>query len=86
MEQMSEPQPTAEPTAEPQESQGIDSIIERVDSYIQQPEMVTPQTLNELKMELMDLKTFLDGGETGGQLQGQPSGLSDMMAKYGGGQ
>lgn len=41
----------------------IDGIISRVDSYISNPSQVTPETLNELKNELVDLKTFLDGGE-----------------------
>ena len=85
MEQMSEPMA---PTAGPMEQQagGIDAIIERVESYIQQPEMVTPQTMNELKMELIDLKTFLDGEETQEPTQAPQSGLSEMMSKYGGGQ
>lgn len=41
----------------------IDGIISRVDSYMANPAQVTPETLGELKMELMDLKAFLDGGE-----------------------
>ena len=42
---------------------GIDSIIARVDSYMKNPETVTPETLQELKDELVDLKSYLDGGE-----------------------
>ena len=64
-------------------SQGIDSIIGTVESYIQDPSLVTPKTLNELKMELMDLKTYLDREESGEPVT-QQTGLSDMMSKYGG--
>ena len=39
----------------------IDQVISRVESYIQNPRMVTPETLNELKSELIDLKTEYEG-------------------------
>ena len=42
----------------------VDSMIARVDEYIQNPKLVTPQTLQELKSELEDLKKYLDGEET----------------------
>ena len=45
------------------ESDGIDGIIATVESYIQNPKMVTPETLNQLKSDLMDLKDYLDNGE-----------------------
>ena len=40
---------------------GIDSIISKVEEYIANPKMVTPETLTELKEDLIDLKEFLDG-------------------------
>jgi len=42
---------------------GIDGIIATVASYIENPELVTPETLTALKEDLMDLKTVLDGDE-----------------------
>lgn len=74
MEQMTE--------SEPMESEGIDGIISRVDEYIQNPQMVTPETLTALKAELMDLKTVLDGEEA--PAESQPTAMSEMMAKHGG--
>lgn len=45
----------------------LGDIIKRVDSYIKDPKLVTPDTLSELKSELEDLKGFLDsdGNEDG---------------------
>ena len=43
------------------EGNGIDSIIQAVEEYIANPKMVTPETLTELKEDLIDLKEFLDG-------------------------
>ena len=45
------------------EPMGIDSIISRVVSYIENPKLVTPETLTELKEELEDLKGYMDGEE-----------------------
>lgn len=47
----------------------IDNIISTVDGYIQDPKTITPETLAQLKMDLEDLKTVLDGEE-----HGEPSG------------
>ena len=50
----------------PQETEGpigIDDIISRVEGYVADPKMVTPETLADLLGELKDLKDYLDGGE-----------------------
>lgn len=62
---------TNEMPEEAQDAPGspIDAIIATVDGYIQNPASVTPETLAQLKMDLEDLKTVLDGEE-----QGEPSG------------
>lgn len=68
--------------SEPMEAQGIDGVIARVEEYIQNPQMVTPETLMALKDELMDLKTVLDGEMA--PEESQPTAISEMMAKHGG--
>lgn len=85
MEQM--PMSTETSPVEPeQEVGGIDQIISQVDSYIQDPKMVTPATLMGLKESLMDLKGFLDGEEQGEPQadSAEPTAISEMMAKQGG--
>lgn len=75
-------EPTNTATEMPDEPQGIDSIIARVDQYLAKPEMVTPDTLMELRTELEDLKTVLDGDNSGEQAPPAPGpqgGLAGMM-------
>lgn len=63
---------------------GIDDIIARVQSYQENPQMVTPETLGELLSELMDLKTVLDGEEGLESESDAPSAMSEMTSRYGG--
>lgn len=44
----------------------IDEIISRVEEYIKNPKMVTSETLQALKDDLLDLKPMLDGDEREG--------------------
>jgi len=73
---------------EEQESEGggIDSIISTVDSYILDPKLITPQTLEQLKSDLMDLKSYLDGEETQEPMESEsePSPMAEMIKKHGG--
>lgn len=46
----------------------IDDIISTVDQFMADPKSVTPETLGQLKLDLEDLKTILDGD------QQQPAG------------
>lgn len=72
-----------EPMADDQGGSPIDAMISRVDAYIQNPKMVTPETLTELKTELEDLKGYVDGEETP-QAEG-PSPVQGMMSQMKGG-
>lgn len=64
-----------------EESQGIDGIIATVDSYLENPELVTPETLMELKADLEDLKAFLDGDETPDVPESTKGSLSGRMSQ-----
>ena len=46
-----------------QETTPLDSIIQRVESYKEDPKLVTPETMSELLEELVDLKSFTDGDD-----------------------
>ena len=74
---------------EPQESQGIDSVIAKVESYIQDPKMVTPETLMDLKNDLMDLKDYMDNPDQGMSAdqggQSEPNGVAIMIGRQKGG-
>lgn len=72
-------------TEEAPESQGIDGVIALVDSYIQDPKLVTPQTLMDLKTDLMDLKSVLDGEDQEPVDQVEPSAMTQLMGKMKGG-
>lgn len=63
------------------EPEGIDGVIAKVDSYLANPKMVTPETLMSLKEDLMDIKMLLDGEE---EMEEEPTAMSEMVAKYGG--
>lgn len=47
-----------------QEGTPLDDLISRVDSYIKDPKLVTPETLMEMKSELEDLKSYMDQEES----------------------
>jgi len=57
------PQSTMHNTSHEEENSPLDSIIERVDSYIADPSLVDRKTLQDLKEELVDLRSFMDGDE-----------------------
>lgn len=46
-----------------QERTPLDAIIQRVESYIENPKLATKETLSELKDDLVDLKSYMDGDE-----------------------
>lgn len=68
-----------------QEAQGIDAIIATVDSYIADPKTITPETLQQLKADLEDLKSILepDTNEAPAGPAGPPQG--GLAAMIGGG-
>ena len=72
--------PTSQSSPEnQQEGSPLDEIIARVGSYMQDPSMVTPQTLGELKMDLEDLKAVVDGEPMEAAPEDMGGGLSSMM-------
>jgi len=60
---------------------GIDAIIARVESYRADPKMVTPETLDEVLNELMDLKGYLSGDGEDQMEYENPSEMAGMMNK-----
>ena len=69
-----------------QEIEGIDGIITRVQEYKDNAQLVTPETLDQLLSDLMDLKNYLDEEEQapGEPQKGEPGGLSIIIGKHGG--
>ena len=65
---------------------GIDGIITRVQEYKDNPQLVTPETLDQLLSDLMDLKSYLDEGDQVPEepQKGEPGGLSIIIGKHGG--
>ena len=62
------------------ETEGLDGIIGRVESYIQNPDMVTPETLEALLDELYQLRDSQGGEEVEGA-PGEESGMTGMINK-----
>lgn len=60
---MSNDQPQG-PSQDPQEGSPLDSIISSVDQFIADPKSITPDALGQLKMDLEDLKTVMDGDQS----------------------
>ena len=56
----------------------FDSVIDRVDSYVENPELVTPETLEELRNELLDLQRKYEGEDS---TVAESPGLQNMMEK-----
>ena len=56
----------------------LDSIISRVDSYIQDPKLVTPDTLMELKTELEDLKGYVENEPQEAEVPDMASTMAKM--------
>ena len=75
MEQTTETNPTD--TGTETDSQGFEGILSTLDSYIQDPKLATRQTLMQLKSDVMDLKDYFDGEETG-----EPNGLTIIIGKH----
>lgn len=63
MQEMNTDQQSGQDDGSDGEVGGIDSIIQTVESYISNPKLVTPQTLESLRDELIDLKSYLDEGD-----------------------
>lgn len=75
-----------ETNTEIEEPEGLDAVIAKVDSYIQDPKLVTPETLMELKTDLEDLKGFMDEEETVEEPEDKDdNGLMIMIGKHKGG-
>lgn len=66
---------------ETEDKMGIDAIISRVESYVEDPDLVTPETLMELKEELMDLKGYMDGEDEMEEPEKEEGGLSIIIGK-----
>ena len=64
------------------EASPFDGLIAQVDSYISDPSLITPETLNDLKQQLVDLKMAVDGDEREGMEE--PSDNPAMSRKIGG--
>lgn len=70
----------------------LDEIIKKVDGYIANPKMVTPETLTEVRDSLVELKSYMDedgesdgegeenGGDSGSENGKSPS-LTVMIGK-----
>ena len=62
------------------EGGGIDDIIQQVQSYKDNPSLITPETMDSLLQSLMDLKGYLEGGaEETSEPQAQPTGMASMI-------
>lgn len=60
----------------------LDQIISTVDGFMQQPNSISPETLQQLRLDLEDLKTVMDDdGSQESSPMGSPStgGLADMI-------
>ena len=57
------PPPAAMPGEGQMDQSPIDQIIGQVESYIADPAKITPETLQELKANLEDLKAGIEGEE-----------------------
>lgn len=55
------PAPQEPPMDDQQQGSPIDDMINQVDSYIKNPSMVTPETLMQLKQDLVDLRDGVEG-------------------------
>lgn len=76
--------PPAPPQNQPDENGSpIDGIISTVDQFISNPKAITPDTLGQLKMDLEDLKTVLDGGDDSGQAV-EPAAAGGLAGMIGG--
>lgn len=66
MTDMTTPTDSQDTAADPQmaENEGspLDAMISTVDSYMRDPKLITPETLGQLKADLIDLKSYVDGG------------------------
>lgn len=84
-------QDTNEQEAPQEGGSPLDDLIAKIESYIKDPRLVTPETLTDVKSELMDLKSYMDGGETADeptQQDGPPdegNGLHIVIGKMRGG-
>lgn len=71
--------------APPQDNQSdgemtpMDEVIGKVQSYVQDPGLITPQTMGELLADLQDLKKVVDGEGPGGAEPPQASPIMDMI-------
>lgn len=66
------------------ETTPLDGLISRIRSYIQDPKLVTRETLMEIESELEDLKSVVDGEpEESGESEddGKQPSLSIMIGK-----
>lgn len=65
---------------EMEQTSPLDGLIGQIDSYIADPSLVTPETLTDLKNQLVDLKGAMEGDER----EGMGEQTNDMASKMGG--
>lgn len=82
--QMSQPMDNTANSAPQQEGSPIDGMIAQVDSYIKDPKLITPDTLMQLKSDLEDLKSVVEGGPEG-EAAPQGPGLAGAISQNMGG-
>ena len=59
----------------------FDSVISRIESYIQNPKLVTPETLAQLKEEVIGLKEGVEGEDAPSEdSEGSSSGDKPSLA------
>lgn len=67
---------------QPETTSPLDGLIGQVDSYISDPSLVTPETLNDLKNQLMDLKMAMEGDEREGMGEEPMNNMSAKISGY----
>ena len=55
----------------------MDEIIAQVDAYIENPKMITPETMMELREKLVDVKSIIDGDDREGMDESPGDGYND---------
>lgn len=58
----------------------LDMVLSRIDSYIQDPKLVTPETLGELRDELLAIKEDVEGETPEQPVEGMAGAIREKMA------
>lgn len=84
-------QPTntaTEPMADEAQGTPLDTIISSVDSFMQNPQAITPEALGQLRADLEDLKSVVDGESAEPEAPAAPpsdGGMAGMIGSMRGG-